>query len=642
MLATLWCGAGIAAAGPGLTGGGTLNRIAGRYIQGTGGDGGPARDAYLGEALDVAVDGAGNVYIADTSNHRVRRVDASSGVITTVAGSTARCTVHGDFGPATAAGLCYPSGLALDREGNLYIADTGSDRVRKVSAATGIITRVVGTGGPGFSGDGGPAVAAELWGPSDLAIDADGNLFIADTHNHRVRKVVAASGIITTVAGIGTAGSAGNGTPAVTAQLQAPVGVGLDRRGNLFIAEWGGTSLRRVGADGVITAVSGTFPLVAPRRITVDAHGNVYVADAGRGCVMKVDVTFGSSFCITGVSDFGYGPEGGPARQTRIGTPNGVAADAMGRVYLTDVTTFVVRRVELDEVSFAGDIDGDRRSDLIAWRPDTGVWRWLTSSTTYDLAAGGARHWGAPGDVPLIGDIDGDARTDLIVWRARTGTWYWLTSSSGYSYAAAGSKQWGSAAEGDVPLLGDVDGDRKSDLVVWRTSSGTWYWLLSSAGFSYASAGAAQWGNAALGDVPLLGDLDGDRRADLAVWRASSGTWYWLESSGAYRGSKSMQWGNAAYGDVPMLADMDGDERSELIVWRGNTGVWMWLTNASGFAAQVGTSSLGWGDTSAAVVGDFDGDGIGDIADAWRTSFFWGFTYSTESRRFIHLVAWDL
>jgi CSLREA domain-containing protein len=131
----------------------------------------------------------------------------------------------------------------------------------------------------------------------------------------------------------------------------------------------------------------------------------------------------------------------------------------------------------------------------------------------------------------VANDVDGDGLADLIVWRAPVGTWYWLNSSTGYSYASALSKQWGSQAAGDVPFVGDIDGDGIADLIVWRSSTGTWYWLTSSTNYNYASAGSKQWGNLGLGDVPKIADMDGDGKADLVVWRASTGTWYWLTSS---------------------------------------------------------------------------------------------------------------
>jgi hypothetical protein len=220
----------------------------------------------------------------------------------------------------------------------------------------------------------------------------------------------------------------------------------------------------------------------------------------------------------------------------------------------------------------------------------------VTSSSNYDYAVAGSKQWGVSTDIPLTGDIDGDGRTDLIVWRPSSGTFFWLISSANYDYASQGAKQWGNASLGDVPLIGDFDGDRKADLAVWRASTGTWFWLQSTFGFNYANQGSKVWGKQSLGDVPLIGDIDGDRKTDLTVWRASTGTWFWITSSSGYdyasQGNKP--WGSQAQSDMPMLGDLDGDGRAELIVWRPGSGIWFWLTAASGYnyAAQ---SQKTWG-----------------------------------------------
>jgi hypothetical protein len=155
--------------------------------------------------------------------------------------------------------------------------------------------------------------------------------------------------------------------------------------------------------------------------------------------------------------------------------------------------------------------------------------------------------WGNTGlgDVPKLFDIDGDSRADLMVWRASTGTWYWLTSSTGYAYAKAGSKQWGNKSLGDVPLVADVTGSGSPSLIVWRPTDGTWYWTGTGAG---SPSGSKQFGNSALGDIPLLGEFDADGIRDIAAWRASSGYWYWLRSSTGFDNAamRSTQWGKPA------------------------------------------------------------------------------------------------
>jgi hypothetical protein len=290
------------------------------------------------------------------------------------------------------------------------------------------------------------------------------------------------------------------------------------------------------------------------------------------------------------------------------------------------------------------DLDGDGRADFLVWNVDTGTWHWSNSSGAATTNGLSGIQWGnkSLGDVSLSGDVDGDGIADLVIWRASTGTWYWLTSSSGYSYAAAGVRQWGNQALGDTPLLADFDGDGSADLGIWRASTGTWYWLTSSSGFSYASAGGIQWGNASLGDRPFAGDFDGDGVSDLAVWRASTGTWYWLTSTTGYSYARAgvAQWGNASLGDVPMLGDLDGDGKSDLVIWRSSTGTWYWKTSKTGYVYGLTQS---WGNLAYSdipLLADFDGDGIADIV-IYRTlngGWYWLSSASGFTSSFLTMV----
>jgi len=230
----------------------------------------------------ITLDGQGNLFIADSYNARVRKV-SPDGTTVTVAGS-GRDGYFGDSGPAILAGIYFPTAVAVDAAGNLFLADTGNQRIRKVDA-NGTITTAAGTGAAGFAGEGVAATGAQLHEPRGLALDSKGNLFVADSYNHRIRKV-SAEGIITTVVGTGTRGFAGDGGQAAAAQLNFPEGVAVDSAGNLFVADSGNHRVRKVEPGGIITTVAGgeagtvvAVPLRYPEGLAVDRAGNLYVAD---------------------------------------------------------------------------------------------------------------------------------------------------------------------------------------------------------------------------------------------------------------------------------------------------------------------------------------------------------------------------
>ena len=281
---------------------GIITTVAGTGVSGFSGDGGPATEARLNTPAGLAVDGAGNLYIADYSNFRIRMVAAGTGIITTLAG-TGTSGSTGDGGPATGAQLASPYALAADAAGNMFIGLLGEARVRRVDAVTGVITTVAGTGTFGFSGDGGLATAAEMNGLYGLAFDGSGNLFVADLYNNRVRRVDATTGIITTVAGTGTMGFSGDGGPATAAALDYPLGLALDGAGNLFVADYNNQRVRMVAAaTGVITTMAGAgtagfsgdggpateAAVNYPYGLAVDPAGNLYIADSNNSRVRKV------------------------------------------------------------------------------------------------------------------------------------------------------------------------------------------------------------------------------------------------------------------------------------------------------------------------------------------------------------------
>ncbi|WP_322755685.1 protein kinase domain-containing protein [Frankia sp. Cas3] len=335
---------------------GTITTVAGTGTYGFAGDGGPATDAQLAYPTGVAVDNTGTLYIADQNNQRIRRV-STDGTITTVAG-TGTYGFAGDGGPATHAQLTHPSGVAVDNTGTLYIADQNSNCVRRIGT-DGRITTVAGTGTFGYSGDGGPATHAQLAHPTAVAVDNTGTLYIADQFS-RIRKV-GTDGTITTVAGTGIFGYSGDGGPATHAQLAYPTGVTVDNTGTLYIADQNNQRIRRVSTDGTITTVAGTgtygfagdggpaahAQLAYPTGVAVDNTGTLYIADGNSNRVRRIG-TDGTITTVAGTGTYGYSGDGGPAIHAQLAHPTGVAVDNTGTLYIADQYNNCVRRIGTD------------------------------------------------------------------------------------------------------------------------------------------------------------------------------------------------------------------------------------------------------------------------------------------------------
>jgi hypothetical protein len=334
----------------------TITTFAGTSA-GYSGDEGLATAAQLNQPSSMAFDAAGNVYIDDSYNNVIRKVDINTGIITTIAGNGTQ-GYSGDNGPATSAQMNAPQSIAIDIHDNLYIGDWANNVIRKVVLSTGIITTIAGTGVAGYSGDNGLATSAQLNLCSSIGFDPAGNVYITDFGNNVIRKVDIA-GIITTYAGTGSCGYSGDNGPAIAAQICAPLGMQSDASGNLFISDIGNTVVRKIDiSTGIITTVAGngttgysgdngpatSAQLNANFDVSVDGAGNLYIADFNNNVIRKVN-TSGIISTYAGNGTGGYSGDNGPATSAQLNNPMGVKADASGNIYIGDWSNNVVRKV---------------------------------------------------------------------------------------------------------------------------------------------------------------------------------------------------------------------------------------------------------------------------------------------------------
>ena len=335
-----------------------ITTVAGTGAQGYAGDGSAATQALLNNPFDLAFDPSGNLCFSDTYNHCIRRIDARSGVITTIAG-TGDSGFAGDGGPATRARMNQPYGIVIDRSGNIYVADRLNGRVRRIDGGSGVITTLAGDGSGKYSGDEGPSDRAGLAEPNGLALDRDHRrLFIADVADHRVRVIDLASGTITTFAGTGSGRHAGDGGPATSADIFGARAVALAPDDSLFIMERQGSSIRRVH-DGIIDTVAGTGErgyagddhdarravFNAPKEMAVDPTGNIVVVDTENHVIRLIDARTWIVTTIAGNGAAGPGGDGGVATAAQLARPHGAVVGSDGAVYIGDSENHRVRRL---------------------------------------------------------------------------------------------------------------------------------------------------------------------------------------------------------------------------------------------------------------------------------------------------------
>ena len=351
--------------------------VAGTGFRGFSGDGGPAVQAMFQRPSGIALDTVGSLYVADTWNHRLRRIDPWTGWVETLAGS-AGSGYSGDGGIASEAVLNRPTGVAVDASGNLYVADTGNQRVRKIDLATGIVSTVGGIGTPGYSGDGEGGAAAQLARPRGLAVDATGNLYVADSANHRVRRIDSATGIITTVAGSGSPALRWTGGNADEARMDYPTSLALDPAGNVLFID--SNRVWKLDAAGLVERLAGPAwsaspadggasseaSFAYPQAIAVDTGGNVYVADTWNHRVLRIAAATGTIESFAGQGEEGDSGDGGAASEARLNRPRALAVDVAGNVFVADSGNRRIRRIDHSMGTIetvAGAVSGGRWGD---------------------------------------------------------------------------------------------------------------------------------------------------------------------------------------------------------------------------------------------------------------------------------------
>jgi uncharacterized protein (TIGR03437 family) len=340
----------------------TISTFAGTGTGGFTGDGGPATAAEIYNPLGVAADPAGNIYFSDNVNDRIRKI-STSGIITTVVGTGAN-GYNGDNIPGTSASIANPFYLAIDAAGNLYFADTGNSRIRKL-ATNGIITTVAGGGGAGYTGDGGPATSAQLDRADGVALDASGNIYIADSLNYVIRKVTAATGVISTIAGTGgVKGYTGDGGPATSAKLNLPVDLVVDPSGNIYFSDQDNDVIRKIATNGVITTFAGSgragfagdggpatsASMNGPSGVALDPAGNLYIGEVGSSRI-RVVLTNGTITTVAGdLTVGGFSGDGGPAISAELYQPRGVAVGPYGDIYIADDSNNRIRQLTTSNI----------------------------------------------------------------------------------------------------------------------------------------------------------------------------------------------------------------------------------------------------------------------------------------------------
>jgi hypothetical protein len=660
---------------------GFISTVAGSGSPGYSGDGGPATSASFKSLVSVGIDAQQNVYIADSASSVIRKLTVATGLISTVAGSGA-ANFAGDNAPAIFATLNRPQGSAVDAEGNLYIADTDNNRIRKVTAstglittiavgdigfpkvsgaakivinrppivgvqialdsagnvyfaradrilkvtvATGIITTVAGGAFGGFGGDGGLATNALLSNPLAIAIDSLDNIYIADNFNSRIRKVEAATGIITTVAGNGVPGFPFDNRPAVNSSLGRALGIAVDSVGNIYLGDHDTHRIRKItAATGIITTIAGTriqgfsgdggpatnANLDRPVGVAVDKLGNVFFSDSNAR-IRKITASSGAIASVAGTGVQGFSGDGGSATGARIFGNNGVSLDNAGNLYIVDGNRIrkVAGPVADTVLRLSNDLSADGKSDLIFRNAATGqISAWLMSGVAPNATAGLV----PPGSwtVTHTADFNGDGKADILFRNNDGAVTVWLMNGLGVVSAVG---LLGPDPDWSVSHVADFNGDGKAD-ILWRNTNGAvTLWLMD--GIAVTSKlgllGAdPNW------SVSHVADFNGDGKANL-LWRNTNGAvTMWLMNGVSVSSREDLTLADPNW-RVSHVADFDGDGKADLL-WRNTNGaVRAWRMDGT-TVVNLGTLLGPDANWSVTHTGDFNGDGKADLL--WRNT----------------------
>lgn len=343
-----------------------ISTIAGSGVAGYAGDGGTASNAQFNNPISLALDATGNIYISDFYNHRIRKMNIATNTITTVGGNGTP-GFSGDGGPATSAQINNPGDLCVDAIGNIYFIDNQNFRIRKIEATTGLISTIAGNGGANYAGETIAAISAGIHYPNGVAVDANGNLYISLFTKQRICKIDMITGILSTIGGNGANGFSGDGGPAINASFGYPAGLSVTSAGDVFVADYNNNRIRKINAMGIVTTVVGNgtagfsgdgssainASVNFPTGVFVDLNGNIFIADRGNNRIRKVTVSDGNINTVAGSGVFGYGGDGGSAISpcAKLADPHKIRVDAAGNLFIADQSNNRIRKVDTNPVT---------------------------------------------------------------------------------------------------------------------------------------------------------------------------------------------------------------------------------------------------------------------------------------------------